>query len=355
MGKRKRKKVYSLLLEGPAPGVYEGCIGEKARIYPSLEAALDALRHFLVQGKVVKVGKDGKRVGVQDPKELRLPRGSLWRLRGVPTGHSLEDADYFAYCDGSLKDGQGSASVVLVGERGGLSLGQLAYPKAGSSLEAEVRGFLLALLMAPRGARLRVETDLEGLARAAKGEFQGPFWGRVFEAAQGLAALWELEVEVKKVSRRRVQEAHERAGQAREEMKGYRDRLGKTYTFLQALPPRYRLAALELLERYPGEASGLREWLARGQSPTRSLLLERLAGMGGEEVAELLAGVRSLPQTVREALKGRDRKAAWEDKPPTEKQLALLKRLGYQGPPPANVEEASDLIASLMAPRGKTS
>ena len=345
---KKKKKIYSVLLEGSKPGLYEGRVGKGARTYSSLEAALNALRQFLAEGRLIKIAKDGKRVAIQDPEELHLLPGSLWNLKRAPIKPPAEDVDYFAYCDGSLKDGQGSASVVLVGERGALSVGQLAYPKAQSSLEAEVRGFLLALLMAPRGAKLRVETDLETLAKAAKGEFQDPFWGKVFQVAYDLAALWELEVEVKKVPRKKVQEAHDRASLVREEMREYRGRLGKTYAFLQTFPPRYRLAALELLEKYPGEASKLQEWLAQGKSPTRSLLLERLAGMERKEVADLLAGVRNLPQSVREALKGRDRKAAWEDKPPTEKQLALLKRLGYKGPPPASVEEASDLISSLV-------
>ncbi len=39
----------------------------------------------------------------------------------------------------------------------------------------------------------------------------------------------------------------------------------------------------------------------------------------------------------------------WYNKPPTDKQLAYLKRLGYDGEPPTTGKEASDLIGSLRS------
>ncbi|MCH1927175.1 hypothetical protein L6232_20395, partial [Shewanella sp. C31] len=66
-----------------------------------------------------------------------------------------------------------------------------------------------------------------------------------------------------------------------------------------------------------------------------------------EKLQALLEGVRTLNGAAREALKDKDRERAWAEKPPTEAQMAYLRALGYEGPPPGSVLEASRLIDGL--------
>ena len=59
--------------------------------------------------------------------------------------------------------------------------------------------------------------------------------------------------------------------------------------------------------------------------------------------------VRWLPKP-----KGDEERAAQHEKarkygPATTQQMALLERLGYDGPPPMSIQEASDLIQQLLA------
>lgn len=275
-----------------------------------------------------------------------------------PPSSSPGEAQYLAFVDGSLKGEDGSASAVLLakGSRRALCRGSLAYSGARASWESEVRGFLLALLMAPRGSRLRVETDFAPLAqvwRGGRGEGYAGSLAPFLEAARVLARALEVEVEVEKVPRKAVEEAHREAGAAREERRLEEEKAARAYGFLSRLPARYRKAALEVLERYPGDGRDLLAWLGEGVSPTRDLLRQALGPLREREVRELLQGIREMDGSLREALKGYDRREAWAEKPPTEKQLALLEALGYRGPAPRSVLEASELIESLQSRKGR--
>ncbi len=267
-----------------------------------------------------------------------------------PKGVEPEEGVLHAYTDGSLRDGEGSASAVLALEGRVVAHGALALPGVRDSGEAEARAILLALGMAPRGSRVRVHTDRTDLPLFWREEREDP-WG-LLRVARELARALNLSVEVVRVPRKEVARAHEMADGARQE-RGEKERASaQLLSFLERLPPRYRMAALGLMERYLEEEGGkpFRQWLSQGRSETRRLLLEALPQEEGK-VKRLLAGVRFLDGAAREALKDRDRERAWAEKPPTEKQKAFLRSLGYQGPEPASVLEASRLIEELVEKR----
>lgn len=264
-------------------------------------------------------------------------------------GEGLEASGEFllrAYTDGSVRGGVGSASAVL--EAGGH--GELFLPWCADVTEAEARALALAVLLAPRGALLVVQTDRRDFppyfSPSAKGRASHPVLQGVMALAQALGVALQVEW----VPRRRVEAAHQGARQGRENGEAHARKVEGIRCFLEPIPPRYRKAALDLLEAYPGEPGKepLLAWLARGESTTRGLLRERLSAMGEGEVRGLLGVLRSLPPGWRKALADRDRERVWAETPPTEAQLRLLARLGYEGPPPPSLLEASREIARRL-------
>lgn len=110
------------------------------------------------------------------------------------------------------------------------------------------------------------------------------------------------------------------------------------------------MSALSLMERFLETGlppSDFPERLKRGSSETRKLLLRELP----KDLEGLLLTVARLDGQARELLKGKDREKVWEDLPPTERQLGFLGSLGYQGPPPKTLREASALIEALLTER----
>jgi len=65
----------------------------------------------------------------------------------------------------------------------------------------------------------------------------------------------------------------------------------------------------------------------------------------------------ALPEDERDAIKQSQRqehKDAWmADNPPSDRQIAYLRSLGYAGTPPATMHEASEAIDRLLSARGK--
>lgn len=261
-----------------------------------------------------------------------------------------EGSAYLARTDGGLKDGVGYAAAVLTTPEGRVAgSARLSFPKAKDVAEAELRGFLLALAMAPRGSRLRIETDRTDLPVFWDREAPDP-WGLV-PLLKALARGLGLEVEVRRVPRKKVEEAHANASWAREERERAKRDSARLAAFLERLPERYRMSALSLMERFLREGlppSRFPEWLREGSSATRRLLLEALP----KDPGPLLEAVSRLDGRARELLKSRDREKVWEGLPPTEKQTAFLKALGYEGPPPKTLKEASELIEALLVRRG---
>lgn len=91
---------------------------------------------------------------------------------------------------------------------------------------------------------------------------------------------------MERVLRKAVEEAHREAGAAREERRLEEEKRARAYGFLSRLPARCRKAALEVLERYPGDGHDLLAWLGEGVSPTRDLLRQALSPLGEREVRE---------------------------------------------------------------------
>ncbi|MDM7323514.1 MAG: reverse transcriptase-like protein [Thermus sp.] len=283
-----------------------------------------------------------KKEVIRDMRHIRLPNSS----RPV----------YQARTDGSFKEGEGASWAALISEDGeALAHGSLAYPRGTSANETEARAILLALLLAPKKVVLHLGTDYQGLVeawakRASLRDANG--FAPVVEAIGAVARALDLEVHLYKVPRKEVKLAHDGAQAARKERPLVEGSAKEAYALLRKLPARYRMAALTLLENYKGEPEGLLGWPKKGKSPTYLLLQEAIAPLGKEEVGRILEGVHALPQGVREALKGKDwpqaRDEVMAERPPTERQLELLARLGYQGSLPQDRLAVSRLIARLL-------
>lgn len=335
----KEEKWY-VVLRGIAPGIYRsgkeanaqvgGVRGSNLRVFGSEEEARSFYEEAVRRGEAAYLD----------------PKGRVLSVVGRPTM-------LMGYTDGSLKEGDGSASAVLSLEGRTVATGRLALPGVRDSGEAELRAMLLALAMAPRGSYVRLHTDRTDLPLFWGREEPDP-WGLV-PALKAVAKALSLQVEMVRVPRRQVAQAHEGAEKARQEREKKERESAHLMAFLEGLPPRYRMSALEIMERFvaaglPTEAFA--EWLARGQSETRRLLLEAIRDR--KDLPRLLRAVALLDGAARAALKDRDRERAWGEKPPTERQLALLRELGYEGPPPGSVLEASRLIDQLKggSPKG---
>ncbi len=305
----------------------EGISGSLIRVFGSEGEARSFYEEAVRRGEAVYLDREGRVLG---------PVGKTPLLMG--------------YTDGSLKEGEGSASAVLALEGKVVAKGRLALPGVKDSGEAELRAMLLALAMAPRGSRVRLHTDRTDLPVFWERKKPDP-WGLV-PALRVVARALSLQVEVVRVPRERVAVAHMGADRARRERGEQEEESAYLLHFLEGLPTRYRMSALKLMERFvetglPPEA--FPGWLEEGSSETRRLLREAIGKR--KDLGRLLRAVSLLDGAAREALKDRDRERVWAEKPPTEKQLAYLALLGYQGPPPRSVLEASRLIERLKRER----
>jgi len=265
------------------------------------------------------------------------------RSQGAPEAPAA--AEWVVYTDGSLKEESATASAVAL--RGGqvMSQGQIGLPPVRDVGEAEGRGLLLALLLVPMGSRIEIHTDradFAGLWAEGKNDRHG-----ILAALRALAAARGISVEVRKVPRKEVEQAHRRAGQAHQERALQHDLGQKVGSALEDFPARYRMAVIRLVESFlqSGEPrTAFLDWLGRKDSPTRRLLVEWCRQ---REPEKLLRAVAGLNPALSKALQERDREAAWSQLPPTERQLAYLRGLGYSGPAPKSLLEASRLIESL--------
>lgn len=337
MRKRRRPKRddWVLVVEGAglvAPGVY-----------PRKEV-VGVLRH-----KGVRVRYYGDRKDALQAMAMLGLGPSLTKPPASPPSH------YMAVVDGSYRDGHGSASAVLLdprleGKGAEVAVAQAAFPWASGPGDAEVRSWILALALAPKGGRMVLESDFLPLVEAWEGRGVHPGLERITRALKVLAEALGTSLEVRKAPRSRVERAHLGAGKAREDLPRKQALALQVRAVLAKLPARYRMAALNLLERYPGNEP-LLEWLGRGESETRRLLLELLPSLDVAEQNALVWAVRTMPEALRQGLKEMDREEAWSSLPPTERQLAYLRSLGYSGPPPKTLGEASHLIEELRKER----
>lgn len=280
--------------------------------------------------------------GFASEREARAFLKLKLRKERTPPAPEVHPRTYLAYTDGSLKTESASASAVILQGKKVVAQGHIALPPTKDVGEVEGRAMLLALTLTPTRSRLRIHTDREDFAYQWKCG-QGDRW-RILEALRSTSELFGIQVEIHKVPRKEVETAHQKASQAHQ-IRSRQHALGENLVrVLEEIPERYRKAVIQLVEvflRTGQEDSQFVNWLERGDSPTRKLLLEWCSS---NPVASLLEAVRELDPAAREALKDHDREAAWAQMPPTEKQLAYLRALGYVGNPPQSLLEASRLI-----------
>lgn len=138
---------------------------------------------------------------------------------------------FVARTDGGFKEGVGYAAAVLMLPEGRVvGSGRLSFPRAKDAGEAELKALLLALTLAPRGSRVRVETDRVDLPVFWAREAPDP-WG-LTPLLKALAAALDLEVEVRRVPRKEVAKAHADAGRARVERERAKRDSAKLAAFL---------------------------------------------------------------------------------------------------------------------------
>lgn len=327
MGKKKKGPAW-YAITGKNQGVYYGTWEEVAPLVQGVSGAL--ARRFAKKREAQEFLRE---MGLEG-KERALP--SLLR----------------AYTDGSLRKGGASASAVVEGKL--LAQGEIFLSWGEDLLEAEARAILLAILLTPSGGRLRVHTDRKDIATLAREGRLGEAKHPSLRAIPALASALEVGLEIVWVPRREVKPAHEGAregflnGERRQTLSALISR------FLEEIPPEYRFSALRLLQGYAervGSKEGLLRALSRGNSPTREHLRKALSRRSEGQVGELLKALRNLPPSGHKAIGDMDRERVWASKPPTPAQISFLESLGYQGPPPQSLLEASQKIEELLAKR----
>lgn len=204
-----------------------------------------------------------------------------------------------AITDGSVRKGGASAYAALEEGKG---YGEAFLPWCGDATEAEARALVLALVLAPRGAVLSVQTDRADFRRflsSRKGVGKPP---QVLVGVQALAEAWGITLRVNRVEGKKVKRAHNMARKTPLKGQVQLERLEQVRDFLKGLPSRYQRLALQLLEAFPGGGKKeLLTWLAQGKGATRALLQEILSDMKEEEVKELLSALHSLPRGWQKA------------------------------------------------------
>lgn len=347
MGKGKSAKgrgTYYVVLRGRSPGVYADKreaqaqirgMGGRGLIKPLYRATRQEAKEYFraarERGEVQVLGEGGRPL-----QEGKLPKG-----------------EQVVRIDGSLKGSRATSSAVILSRNGGIPIaqGEIYLRHGNSSTEAEMRALLLGLLLLEPGQRATVWCDLEMLERHwQKGD--GP---PLLRAAKVLAEALGLEVVVKKVPRSVVQPAHEGAAQARREGEDTTDAVRVLEGVLRRLPPNYRHTALGYLSHGAKrglEAEAFRQFLeARGTETARLLLREAGDPKRLRVLLEATGRVNGHGEALLRALQERDREEAMAAKPPSERQLALLRSLGYEGKPPTSMLEASRAIDALLKER----
>lgn len=334
-GKEEHRRTYYVVLQGRSPGVYadehlaqvqlKGVRGGVIRtLYQATRA--EARRFFQrakERGEVCVLGPKGE-VRVLGPKLVRI--------------------------DGSLKEGQASSSAVILSQGDGppLAQGEVYLRHGATSVEAEMRALVLGLLLLRPGDEAVVWSDLEALERYWYAKEPPP----LVAAAKALAAALGLKVHVKKVPRAQVRQAHQGAAQARREGERAAATVEALNGLLGRIPPNYRHTALDYLTKAAGRDMTGEDFLrVLGGSATETArwLLREI--QGPEQAEAYLQAAKELNRhgpALLQALKEKDRERAMALKPPSERQLALLRSLGYEGPPPKNMLEASRKIEALL-------
>lgn len=340
--KKEGRGTYYVVLRGRSPGVY----GEKreamaqvrglpgGQVKPLYRATRQEAREYFRQmrerGLVQALDERGNPLGA--PRRPAPPQGKILRI------------------DGSLKGTRETSSAVVLPREGRapVAQGEIYLQGGSSSTDAEMRALVLGLLLMSPGDEVEVRTDLEMLERHWKAGGGPP----LIQAAKALAEALGLRVTIRKVPRTEVRTAHERANRAREEGEQMTSAVLSLDRLLERIPPNYRHSALEYLSGAAKRSLSGKELLLdlRGRETETARLL--LGLIKGERHAEALlrtaAELNGHGQALLQALKERDREKAMALKPPSERQLAFLGTLGYQGPAPANMLEASRLIEELL-------
>lgn len=319
MGKTKSR--WYAVARGYRPGLYRTWRQAEAQVQGYSDALL---RAFATRGEA--------------EAWLRAQRGQGKLPTPDPKG-------WVIYTDGSLKAESATASAVALRNGQVVAQGQIGLPPVDDVGEAEGRGILLALLLAPSGSRVQIHTDRADFARLwAEGKTDR--YG-ILEAVRAVAKARGIGVEIRKVPRKEVDRAHQQATQAHQERSRQRDLGQAVGTVLNDFPERYRMAVIRLVEAFlqsQEPRAAFADWVGRKDSPTRRLLA---AWCQQNRPERLLRAVEGLNPALSKALQDRDREAAWSQLPPTERQLAYLQDLGYSGPAPKSLLEASRLIESL--------
>ncbi len=298
---------WYVVVRGLRPGVYESAEEARAQV----EGVSDSM---------MRAFSSREEAEAYFAKALAKKKVKTRPKKGVVEAHPKPEDDgapsaFLARTDGGFRKGVGYAAAVLLTPSGQVAgTGRFSFPRTRDSGEAELRGLLLALAMAPRGSVVKVETDRSDLPVFWEREKPDP-WG-IVPALKAVARALDLRVDVVRVPRKRVQAAHDGAGRARAERERAKRDSAKLSAFLDSLPERYRMSALSLMERFLEDGlppSRFSEWLKRGTSETRKLLLEALPETDFEG---LLLALARLDGAAREALKGKDRERAWEKIPP---------------------------------------
>lgn len=342
--KDTKRTTYYVVLRGRSPGVYAEKrqaqaqvrgMGNRGLVKPlygaTRQEAKEYFRAAKERGEVQVLGEGGRPLQEKGPsKGERVVR-----------------------IDGSLKGSRATSSAVILSGAGGtpIAQGEIYLRHADSSTEAEMRALLLGLLLLEPGEKATVWCDLEMLERHWR-RGDGP---PLLRAAKALAEALGLEVTVKKVPRSAVQAAHEGAAQARREGEDAMDAVRVLEGVLRRLPPNYRHSALGYLSHGAKrglEAEAFRRFLEARETETARLLLREAGDSRRLETLLKAAGsVNGHGEALIRALQERDRERAMAAKPPSERQLALLRSLGYTGEPPASMLEASRTIEALLKRR----
>lgn len=124
--------------------------------------------------------------------------------------------------------------------------GHIALPPTKDVGEVEGRALLLALALTPTGSHLRIHTDREDFAQQWR-YGQNDRW-RILEALRTTSELLEIQVEIRKVPRKEVETAHQKASQAHQ-IRTRQHALGENLVrVLEEIPERYRKAVIQLVE-----------------------------------------------------------------------------------------------------------
>lgn len=337
---------WQVVLEGRGAGIWSG---------PKPYRRATGLKRFPIHAQTVKgfpaalqlwcsrnptpprVGFGAHILTEQDPLFA-----TIWELL-PPAPAPTISAQFLIRSDGSYSDRQramGFATAVYAQDQEGLrEIGRVQGGNVGwgNSILAEFGAVAIALTLVPPGVSVQVESDLKMLTEALEGKnsLNGEA-GIYLKIIRSIIQHKGLAVSAVKQPRETVLLPHELAQQGRKAQAAsgpiqallqHVNRAGGRALVLEAF------YALENSQADPGQSWAGRE-LARLRQIKPGLFQEArkaLKSMTPEEVSQLAAELRQ---------------GAMSAKPPTEKQLALLRSLG--APAPADRAEAARLIEQLI-------